>query len=217
MYKPATKNNSGQEQKPQKKGLVSGKTNTRQQSPDKALAINPIAGDHSALPMQCKALGDNQAPAITNHKPIERKDSSANNGLPMQLKTAIEELSGFAMDDVKVHYHSNKPAQLHAHAYAQGNDIYLGPGQEKHLPHEAWHVVQQKQARVKPTLQLKNKTTINHSDSLEKEADVMGHKIATHSKTIQQSVAPRRDNDSPNPMANGPVVNGSVIQCRLKS
>jgi hypothetical protein len=25
------------------------------------------------------------------------------------------------------------------------------PGQEQHLPHEAWHVVQQKQGRVKPT------------------------------------------------------------------
>ena len=45
------------------------------------------------------------------------------------------------MDDVNVHYNSNKPAQLQAHAYAQGTDIHLGPGQEKHLPHEAWHVV----------------------------------------------------------------------------
>ncbi|MEO0444121.1 MAG: DUF4157 domain-containing protein, partial [Pseudomonadota bacterium] len=135
----------------------------------------------------------------------------------MQLKTAIENFSGFAMDDVKVHYNSNKPAQLQAHAYAQGSDIYLGPGQEQHLPHEAWHVVQQKQGRVKPTLQLKNKTTINHSDTLEKEADVMGHKIATHSKTIQQAVVPHGGNNASNPMANGPVVNRPVIQCRRKS
>lgn len=35
--------------------------------------------------------------------------------------------------------------------YSQGTDIHIGPGQEKHLPHEAWHVVQQKQGRVKPT------------------------------------------------------------------
>ena len=27
-------------------------------------------------------------------------------------------------------------------AYAQGSDIHLAPGQEQHLPHEAWHVVQ---------------------------------------------------------------------------
>ncbi|HAP61901.1 MAG TPA: hypothetical protein DCR93_21180, partial [Cytophagales bacterium] len=36
-----------------------------------------------------------------------------------------------------------------------GTDIHLAPGQQKHLPHEAWHVVQQKQGRVKPTLQPK--------------------------------------------------------------
>lgn len=74
-------------------------------------------------------------------------------GLPDNLKSGIENLSGQSMDDVKVHYSSDKPAQLQAHAYAQGTDIHLGAGQEKHLPHEAWHVIQQKQGRVKPTLQ----------------------------------------------------------------
>lgn len=59
------------------------------------------------------------------------------------------------MKDVKVNYNSDKPAQLQAHAYAQGNEIHIAPGQEKHLPHEAWHVAQQKQGRVKPTLQMK--------------------------------------------------------------
>ena len=33
----------------------------------------------------------------------------------------------------------------------EGQDIHIGPGQEQHLPHEAWHVVQQKRNRVKPT------------------------------------------------------------------
>ncbi|WP_219008643.1 DUF4157 domain-containing protein, partial [Aquimarina litoralis] len=67
-------------------------------------------------------------------------------------------------------------AQLQAHAYARGTDIHLAPGQEKHLPHEAWHVVQQKQGRVKPTMQFKGKTPINDDVGLEKEADVMGVK-----------------------------------------
>jgi hypothetical protein len=80
------------------------------------------------------------------------------------------------MDDVKVHYNSSKPAQLNAHAYAQGNQIHLAPGQQKHLPHEAWQVVQQKQGRVKPTTQLKGKVNINDDAGLEKEADVMGAK-----------------------------------------
>ncbi|WP_197714561.1 eCIS core domain-containing protein [Nitrosomonas supralitoralis] len=76
-------------------------------------------------------------------QPIQKKEN--NTGLPDNLKSGIENLSGYSMDDVKVHRNSDKPDQLQAHAYAQGTDIHLGPGQEKHLPHEAWHVVQQKQ------------------------------------------------------------------------
>ncbi|WP_298518724.1 DUF4157 domain-containing protein [uncultured Kordia sp.] len=107
-------------------------------------------------------------------KPIQKKGN--NTGLPDKLKSGIESLSGHSMDDVKVHYNSSKPAQLNAHAYAQGTNIHLASGQEKHLPHEAWHVVQQKQGRVQPTKQLKQKVSINDDASLEKEADVMGAK-----------------------------------------
>ncbi|WP_394749995.1 eCIS core domain-containing protein [Spongiimicrobium salis] len=107
-------------------------------------------------------------------QPIQKKKNST--GLPDALKSGIENLSGYTMDDVKVHYNSSKPAQLQAHAYAQGTDIHLGAGQEKHLPHEAWHVVQQKQGRVRPTRQLKGKIQINDDAGLEKEADVMGAK-----------------------------------------
>lgn len=97
-------------------------------------------------------------------------------GLPDGLKAGIENLSGYSMDDVKVHYNSDQPAQLQAHAYAQGTDIHLAQGQEKHLPHEAWHIVQQKQGRVKPTIQLKGGIDVNDDEGLEKEADVMGKK-----------------------------------------
>lgn len=100
-----------------------------------------------------------------------------NTGLPDHLKTGLENLSGHSMDDVKVHYNSSKPAQLKAHAFAQGNNIHLAPGQEKHLSHEAWHVVQQKQGRVKPTLQMAGQA-INDQPSLEKEADEMGRKAS---------------------------------------
>ena len=97
-----------------------------------------------------------------------------NTGLPDHLKAGLENLSGYSMDDVKVHYNSDKPAQLNAHAYAQGTDIHLASGQEKHLPHEAWHVVQQKQGRVKPTFQMKQGFLVNDDVGLEKEADRMG-------------------------------------------
>lgn len=80
------------------------------------------------------------------------------------------------MDGVHVHYNSDKPAQLNAQAYAQGTDIHLARGQEKHLPHEAWHVVQQRQGRVKPTRQMKGEVYINDDSGLENEADAMGQK-----------------------------------------
>lgn len=98
-----------------------------------------------------------------------------NTGLPDTLKSGIENLSGYSMDHVKVHYNSNKPAQLQAHAYAQGAEIHVASGQEKHVPHEAWHVVQQMQGRVSPTMQLQG-NAINDDARLEKEADVFGNK-----------------------------------------
>lgn len=100
----------------------------------------------------------------------------ANTGLPPQLKAGIESMSGMSMDHVNVHYNSDRPAQLNAHAYAQGSDIHVAPGQEQHLPHEAWHVVQQAQGRVQPTTQMKESTPVNDDPGLESEADVMGAK-----------------------------------------
>jgi hypothetical protein len=41
-------------------------------------------------------------------------------GLPDHLKTGIENLSGVSLDDVRVHYHSEKPAQLQARALTAG-------------------------------------------------------------------------------------------------
>lgn len=110
----------------------------------------------------------------TEQEPVQREEKPNNTGLPDNLKTGIENLSGYSMDDVKVHYNSDKPAQLQALAYTQGTDIYIAPGQEKHLTHEAWHVVQQKQGRVQPTMQLQG-VNVNDNEGLEKEADVMGN------------------------------------------
>lgn len=104
-------------------------------------------------------------------------------GLPDNLKAGIENLSGIAMDDVRVHYNSSKPAEVEALAYTQGTNIHIASGQEKHLPHEAWHVVQQKQGRVKPTMQMKG-VGINDDQGLEYEADVMGA-VATEIDTYQ--------------------------------
>ena len=109
---------------------------------------------------------------------INAASPAANNtGLPDNLKAGVESLSGVSLDNVKVHYNSSKPAQLNALAYAQGNDIHVAPGQQKHLPHETWHVAQQSQGRVKATTQAKG-VAINDDSGLEREADVMGAKAA---------------------------------------
>lgn len=107
-------------------------------------------------------------------EPQEETAPAVAGGLPTMLKAGIESMSGMSMDHVKVHYNSPEPSRVNAHAYAQGQDIHLGRGQEKHLPHEAWHVVQQAQGRVKPTLQMKSGIAVNDERSLEQEADVMG-------------------------------------------
>ncbi|MCB0207862.1 MAG: DUF4157 domain-containing protein [Anaerolineae bacterium] len=113
-------------------------------------------------------------------------------GLPDKLKVGIETLSGYALDDVKVHYNSAKPAQLQALAYTQGTDIHVGPGQERHVPHEAWHVVQQKQGRVKPTLQAKG-VNINDDPWLEAEADRMSRHAVLYQGPVQAKKVPTRE------------------------
>ena len=104
---------------------------------------------------------------------LQQAPRANNTGLPDQLKSGVESLSGLSMDHVRVHYNSSQPAQLNALAYAQCSDIHLAPGQEQHLPHEAWHVVQQAQGRVTPTMQAKG-VPVNDDADLEQEADRMG-------------------------------------------
>ncbi len=120
-------------------------------------------------------------------KTAQRKERPNRTGLPENLKTGIEQLSGFSMDNVQVHYNSEKPAQLNAHAYTQGTDIHVASGQEKHLPHEAWHVVQQKQGRVSPTTEVAGKP-VNDNMALESEADVMGHKAIQFQRTEESNL-----------------------------
>lgn len=103
-------------------------------------------------------------------------------GLPDNLKSGVENLSGYSMDSVRVHYNSDKPAQLQALAYTQGTDIHVAPGQEKHLPHEAWHVVQQMQGRVQPTMQMKG-VNVNDNEGLEREAAMMGYELIQKKNT----------------------------------
>ena len=125
----------------------------------------------SAAPVQPEVASPSTAPA---QREAASPAAANRTGLPDGLKAGIESLSGVSLDPVEVHYNSPRPAQLNALAYAQGTHIHVAPGQERHLPHEAWHVVQQAQGRVPPTGQLTPDVPVNDDHALEQEADVMG-------------------------------------------
>jgi hypothetical protein len=120
-------------------------------------------------------------------QPVQLREEENKTGLPDDLKAGVEALSGFSLDDVRVHYNSSKPAQLQALAYTQGTEIHVGPGHEKHLAHEAWHIVQQMQGRVKPTMQMKDGVPVNEDAGLENEADVMAVKAKKMGQKEQES------------------------------
>lgn len=91
-------------------------------------------------------------------------------GIPAQMKLNFERYSGLSFDDVRVHYNSDKPARLGALAYTRGTEIYVGPGQERSLPHELGHVIQQKAGKVRPTRWVGG-LPVNDQPALEREAD----------------------------------------------
>ena len=168
-----------QRQSPEEEELLQGKFDPAQrQSPEEEELMqgkfDPVQRLEEEELMQGKFI-----------QPVQREQESSaapnQTGMPDNLKQGMENLSGMDMSAVRVHFNSPKPAQLNAHAYAQGNEVHLASGQEKHLPHEAWHTVQQRQGRVQPTMQMAGEK-INDDVSLEREADVMGAKAQQYKK-----------------------------------
>lgn len=165
-----------------------------QHVPDESPSFERDRSSLFATYLQRRAASVGRELGTPSTSPIVQRQEN-NTGLPDQLKTGIESLSGMAMDDVRVHYNSPKPAQLQALAYTQGTDIHVAPRQERHLPHEAWHVVQQKQGRVRPTMQMKG-VGVNDDRGLEREADVMGGKALQMRHTGKMALESPRHNMS---------------------
>lgn len=197
-------------QRAEEEELLQGKFATTQLAEDEELlqgkfATTQLAEDEELLQgkFETAQLAEEEEllqGKFSNTATAQLEEKPNNTGLPNQLKAGIESLSGMSMDGVKVHYNSDKPAQLNAHAYAQGSDIHVAPGQEQHLPHEAWHVVQQAQGRVKPTMQMKAGVPVNDDVGLETEADVMG------AKALQAaSIAQLRRNETSSPQQNASI------------
>lgn len=172
-----------QQEREQVQQGASGSRTSDAEAPRSELAAQACASPALSVQRQMAELAANSPRQEAQRELAERINARTGerrpDGLPRQLKSGIEQLSGMSMDGVRVHYNSPRPAQLGALAYAQGSDIHLAAGQERHLPHEAWHVVQQAQGRVKPTMQMKDGTPVNDAMDMEREADVMGARAAT--------------------------------------
>lgn len=153
-----------EEEKLQMKSVVQSK-----ESPEDD---EPLQGVFENNPEQAACPSCIQRKELEEEEPLQTKREN-NTGMPDNLKAGVENLSGIDMSDVRVHYNSAKPAEMGALAYTQGTNIHVASGQEKYLPHEAWHVVQQAQGRVKPTIQIKG-LSVNDAKDLEREANVMG-------------------------------------------
>jgi hypothetical protein len=119
-------------------------------------------------------------------------------GLPDALKASLEQLSGVSLEDVRVGYGSPVPARVSALATTQGNTIHLAQGHERHLAHEAWHVVQQKQRRVRPSLQLSG-VPLNAEPALEHEAEHMGARAARMADALAPTLASEASSGATSP------------------
>lgn len=154
----------------------------------------PIKAKQRPIKAKQKPIQAKQRPIQAKQTPINKSNGSTQ-GLPEPMKTNMEAMGGVDLSDVKVHNNSSQPQKVGALAFAQGSDIHLAPGQEKHLGHEAWHTVQQKQGRVQPTTMQAKGLPVNDDPQLEKEADVMGRK-AIQMKPISTNIIQKKKNDN---------------------
>lgn len=104
--------------------------------------------------------------------------------IPKDVQAKMEKAFNTDFSQVKIQQ-GNQASSIGALAYTQGNNIYFAQGQyqpntqagQKLLGHELTHVVQQRQGRVKPTVQAKG-LLLNNDAKLEKEADELGEKAS---------------------------------------
>jgi hypothetical protein len=203
------------------------------------ISANPDGLSHADIFQLQRTVGNRGLGALLGRSVVQREEFGAdiqqqestqlqqpheskpnNTGMPDDLKSGIENLSGFSMDNVRVHYNSPQPSQFNAFAYAQGTEIHLASGQEKHLPHEAWHIIQQAQGRVQPTMYLDPGVLVNNNKALEQEAYRMGTKAEQmqhrgntsleHLKQFENS-EPKLHKIYPNP-SNATIAGDKVMQ-----
>lgn len=172
--KPETNQASQTNQQTSQKGATQKKARTSHTTP--TIEANPIQTKQGSLP-PIKSPQGNKPPIQARQRPVQRnqnKSNDAGSGNEAQIKANVSSITGTDVSNANIHYNSDKPAQLNAIAYAQGNDIHMSssPGADNHtLAHELTHNAQQQTGQVKATIQGNNGVGINNDPKLEKHAD----------------------------------------------
>jgi hypothetical protein len=122
--------------------------------PTRSVTTRTVAADRSS-DSECATAatrlgGGIPFPATTRIRRSTLPAPRNETGLPNHVKGAVEQLSGFDLDPVRVHYGPTRPDRFDAVAYAAGRDIEVAAGAQHHVAHEAWHVVQQLQGPTQP-------------------------------------------------------------------
>ncbi len=135
---------------------------------------------------------------------VDQGRSVPSTRIPDGIKAALERQSGVDLSGVRVYYHSPRPARLGALAYTQGEEIHVAPGQERHLAHEAWHVVQQRQGRVRATRNDAG-VPLNDDAGLEREANHAGQASLAAPRAPARPSAGRSPSRAPQPGQPAPI------------
>ncbi len=144
-------------------------------------------------------------------------DRENQTGLPTPLLRRAEGVLDRDLSHVRVFPDSPRPGGLDALALTQDREIHLAPGQfqpdtdagRRLLGHELTHYAQQMDGRVTATTQAKGQP-INDQPSLEREADVVGARIAE----AGSAVPVQRARASATPASGAPIQRMSAAEAR---
>ncbi|MEM1207381.1 MAG: DUF4157 domain-containing protein [Acidobacteriota bacterium] len=117
--------------------------------------------------------------------------------LPSSVQTNMETGLGADFSAVKLVTESDAASRLGANAFTQGDTVHFAPGKfsptsppgQELIGHELAHVVQQRQGRVRPTLEARG-VPINADPSLEAEADRAGRAAVRGGAAAEGPVSP---------------------------
>jgi len=145
-------------------------------------ANSPAFAQASAPANGARAIQRKTGPGVEAFR-VPLRQKSGGLPLPTDVRTKMETAFATDFSDVRVHI-GQEASSLGAIAYTWGSNIHFAPGQynpytlqgQKLLGHELWHVVQQKNGRVKNPFG--GGVAVVQDHALEAEADRMGIKAA---------------------------------------